>query len=333
MSMLQRVRARLGRGPSDIAVAEGINLHFACPTCAAARPWHQTARTRARENSVIGTFACIQCHEQIVAKVPLIPGTSQPDRVHAQGEYHVLNELLRRFPQDENYGTLVPLGHVDESGIIITRKFAGRDLKRYVTTSHGEVPKQLLHAAGQWLRKLHDACPRGYANLTPDTDSKAGYLEQTYGCALRGNHEISAIYAQLIQQAATVQATTLRASWSHGDYKPENVLYDGRKCVGIDTRLEHYSVFAYDLASFLNHVMMAGPNPAGRHGQRFYACAREQVIAGYGDINAAEHRTILWAQLYFMLCYWGRYQTRKGLSPVYNHWRILPLLKLLSSQL
>lgn len=333
MSMLQRVHVRLAQGASDIAVAEEINLHFTCPTCGAARHWHQTERTRARENSVIGTFACTQCHEQIVAKVPLIPGTSLPDRIHAQGEYRVLDELLRRFPQDENYGTLVPLGHVDASGIVITRKFAGRDLKQYVVGARGTVPEQLLHAAGRWLRKLHDACPRGYTNLAPDADSKTDYLERTYGRALRGNREVSAIYAHLIQQAAAVQATTLRASWSHGDYKPENVLHDGHKCVGIDTQLEHYSVFAYDLASFLNHVMMAGPNPAGRHGQQFYARAKEQVIAGYGDINAAEHRTILWAQLYFMLCYWGRYQTRKGLSSIYNHWRILPLLKLFNSQL
>ena len=330
MSLLRRVRAQLGQGTPNIAVAEEIDSRFRCPSCDAAQRWKQAGRSQSRDNSIINFFVCKQCNEQIVAKLPLIPGTSLPDKALALREYRTLTQLVLTFPQSEDYGTLVPLGHLDESGLVITRRFNGRNLKWY-GIARGKVSADLPYAAGRWLRKLHDACPRGYTNLAFDTDHKIGYLEKTYASALRRERTASAVYAHLVEQAAVVGATPLRASWSHGDYKPENVLHDGRKCVGIDTQLEHYSVFAYDLASFLNHLLMAGP--ASDHRQHIYAEVKEQVIAGYGDIGPSDHRAILWAQLYFMLCYWGRYQTRRGFSSLYNHWRILPLLRVLSSQL
>lgn len=330
MSLLHRARAQLGRGTSNIAVAEEIHSHFKCPSCDAAQRWQQTGRSQSRENSIISFFVCTQCNEQIVAKLPLITGTSLPDKAQALREYRTLSELALRFPQSEEYGTLIPLGYLDESGLVITRRFNGHNLKWH-GIARGKVSALLPHAAGRWLRKLHDACPRGYTDLAPDTERKIGYLEQTYASAMRRDRTVSAVYAHLVEQAAVVRATPLRASWSHGDYKPENVLYDGRKCVGIDTQLEHYSVFAYDLASFLNHLLMTGP--AGHHRQHIYAELKEQVIAGYGEIGPSDHRAILWAQLYFMLCYLGRYQTRRGFSSLYNHWRILPLLRMLSSQL
>lgn len=331
MTVLHRVRVQLERRASSQMLAAEINSHFRCPSCAATRHWHRLDRAHTRENSAIGFFVCRQCDEQIVVKLPLIPGTSLADKSQAAREYRTLQELALRFPQSEEYGTLVPLGHLD-SGMIVTRRFRGHNLKRQGVTSLGKVTTQSLYAAGRWLRLLHDACPRGYMDLAPDTERKLGYLEETYANALRRDHAASAVYARLTDRAAMVRATPLRGSWSHGDYKPENVLYDGRKCVGMDTQLEHYSVFAYDLASFLNHLLMVGPNPAG-HGHHVHARAREQVLAGYGDISAADQRAIVWAQLYFMLCYWGRYQMRRDPSSMYNRWRTLPLLRMLSSQL
>lgn len=331
MTALHRVRVQLERRAASRMLATEINWHFRCPSCAATRQWHRSGRARTRENSVIGFFVCSQCNEQIVVKLPLIPGTSLPDKTQALREYRTLEDLALRFPQSEQYGTLIPLGHFD-SGMIVTRRFRGQDLKRQGMTSLAKVTTQSLYAAGRWLRLLHDACPRGYTDLAPDTERKLGYLEETYAKALRRDRTASVVYARLTDRAAVVRSTPLRSSWSHGDFKPENVLYDGHKCVGIDTQLEHYSVFAYDLASFLNHLLMMGPDPAG-HGRHVHERAREQVIAGYGDISAAGQRAIVWAQLYFMLCYWGRYQIRRNPSSVYNRWRTLPLLRMLSSQL
>lgn len=331
MTFLHRIRVQLERRASGTTVTAELNSCFRCPSCAATRYWHRLGRVQTRENSVIGFFGCGQCDEQIVAKLPLLPETSLPDKAQALREYRTLEELALRFPQNEEYGTLIPLGHLD-SGIIITRRFGGHNLKRQGMASFGKVSTQSLYAAGHWLRLLHDACPRGYTDLAPDTERKINYLEETYAGVLRRDRTASAVYAHLTDCAAAVRATPLRASWSHGDFKPENVLYDGHKCVGMDTQLEHYSVFAYDLASFLNHLLMMGPNPAG-HGQHAHARAREQVIAGYGDVSATDHRAIVWAQLYFMLCYWGRYQMHRDPSSVYNRWRTLPLLRMLSSQL
>ncbi len=71
------------------------------------------------------------------------------------------------------------------------------------------------------------------------------------------------IFDQLEEEAERVDAFPLRATWSHGDFKPENVLCDGHKYVILDTQLEGSAAFVYDLASFLDHLLLAGQRVRG----------------------------------------------------------------------
>lgn len=117
----------------------------------------------------------------------------------------------------------------------------------------------------------------------------------------------------------------------HGDFKPQNMLYDGTRCTGLDTHWMSVGAPLYDLAPFLNHLWLAGVGRRGSPAGSRYLLAEEAFLRGYG--TAVSMRALRWVQLYFALCYLGGYRQRGRLGVAYASWRIWPLVKRLEGQL
>jgi aminoglycoside phosphotransferase (APT) family kinase protein len=314
-------------------IGQLLNQRFGCPACSASGGWRAGARAMVRHGSTIQMFRCRHCGEEVVVKVPRTVRGFEPGDQQAQKEYRVLRELQTAFPQDDQFGTLVPLGYLelDGSGAIITQKFDGVDMVRYASSLDSGQTRGLFRPAGLLLRKLHDSCPSGSQLQSLGVEDKLDYLAQTYGVELRGDAAMRAVYGKFEEEAARLSALSLRATWGHGDFKPENILCDGHKYIILDTQLGYYGAFVYDLASFLNHLLIASHRsrrPALRHR---YDQAREEFLAGYGAINDYEQAALRWSQLYFMLCSWGRYRRRSRLSAIFANWSIRPLAQKLAA--
>lgn len=316
-------------------ISRFLNQRFDCPKCHVSGNWGATARAMVREASTIQGFRCRSCAEEIVVKVPRSTSSSADDGQLAQKEYRVLYELQRTFPQDDQLGTLEPLGYLelDGYGVMITKKFEGVDLFRYASKLTGDRVGGLFRPAGRLLRKLHDSCPSGYKPQLLGVDGKVEYLAQTYGAELRSDPATRVICDQFEKAGARIATLPLRATWSHGDFKPENVLCDGHKYIVLDTELGVCGAFVYDLASFLAHLLLASYNSKRSGLWHRYAQAEEEFLDGYGGVNQPELAALRWAQLYFMLCYWGRYRQRGPFSRIYANWRIRPLIQKLAAQL
>ncbi len=319
----------------NVNLSRLLNQRFECPGCHASDNWSAITRSMVRQTSTIQGFRCRRCREGIVAKVPRTVAGFEIGRQLAQTEYQVLCELQRAFPQDNQFGTLIPLGYMefDEYGVMITRKFDGVDLVRHAFRLNTVRAQGLFRPAGHLLRKLHDSCPRGYQSQSLGVADKVAYLTERYGNELRGDPATRIMLDQLDEDAARISGFRLRATWGHGDFKSENILYDGHKYLILDTQLKGYVACVYDLASFLDHLLLAGQGVRGAGIRHHYQLAEEAFLAGYGDVDQHELAALRWAQLYFMLCYWGRYRQRGGLSGIYANWRIRPLAQTLAAQL
>lgn len=300
---------------------------LACPECHRHTTWSTTSKARSRQNSVIHWLQCTNCHQGIVAKLPLLPGSSLGDARRAELEYQTLLQLQALFPQSDGYGTLCPVACLDESGILVTRRFGGHNLTRRLRQSHQSLVPECCRQAGIWLRMLHDACPRGYDKQPLGVDDRVIYLQSTYGSPLSREPVARTAYETLIEAGNALKGSIFRATWGHGDFKPENLLFDGRKYVGIDTLLECRSAVMYDLASFLNHLLLAGRTMRHRYLRKSVGQIEEQFFSGYGNLDREDLHAIRWLQLYFMLCYWARSQGRDRLRAMYGSWQILPLLR------
>lgn len=313
-----------------VDIAMSLNQDFPCPNCKTHANWRSAGRAAVRANSTLYQFRCKHCGERVVAKLaPLGSG-----RHDLEKEFRMLRKLQEIFPSDGAQGVLAAEGFLEigNQAAMVTRLFRGKDPIRYARSATLEDVGRMFHSAGALLRSLHDRCPDGYQVRKLDVRLKLAYLEETYGRILLRNSKTKRAFTRLRESADAVGLPPLRVSWTHGDFKPENVLYDGRRIILLDTKLDIRGAVVYDLASFLNHVQIAACNPRSgslRNNNRLVEAA---FLSGYGALGAAEIAALHWARLYFMLCYFGAHRKRGFLSTIYANWRLAPLSQQLAMQ-
>jgi hypothetical protein len=251
---------------------------------------------------------------------------------HLRREYETLGALQRQFPSDKSYGTLEPLGYLEFSGsvILVTRLFQGDDLIHYMKTLDASGIADACRAAGGWLHRLHESGNCGMEMKGLGVADRLSYLTETYGAILCGNAALKAAYHCLEREGSQIDELTFRAVRLHGDFKPENMLCDGTRYVGLDVQWRTTGSPVYDLAPFLNHLWLARRR-LGLRDERHYARVETGFLAGYkavGDI-----RILRWLQLYFSLCQLGGYYQRGRLAAGYASWKVWPLARKLVGQL
>jgi Ser/Thr protein kinase RdoA (MazF antagonist) len=236
------------------------------------------------------------------------------------------------FPQDEHFGTLVALGYLEASGrgVLITRHFHGADLSRHLRLLDEAGVQDACHAAGRWLRKLHGSDASCEQATGMGWADKLDYLTVTYGESLRRDREALAACQCLAEVGPRLGTRKSRPVRLHGDFKPQNMLCDGTRYIGLDIQWRSLGPAIYDLAPFLNHLWLDG-HTFGTPNDHSYPARESAFLAGYGceDNVCAVH----WAQLYFALCYLGRYRRQGYLTAAYARWRIGPLVRKLVTQL
>jgi hypothetical protein len=317
---------------TKVYIRQVLNGRFDCMRCHTSHDWVPTARAAVRQYSSIHRLRCASCGEQIVVKV--VGGKYSPKAalVHAHKEYEALCTLQSAFPQDEQYGTLVPLGHFEYAGcgIVVTRLAPGDDLMHHVRSLDATKAQAAWRSAGVWLKKLHDSDLQDREKHL-GAEEKISHLTDRYGSVLRGDPVTGAAYDLFAEQGSYVDAVAVHAVRQHGDFKPDNMLCDGTRYVGLDIRWRCIGAAVYDLAPFLNHLWLDVGVAAGLRGRRHYDVAESAFLSGYGD--AGGMRALRWVQLYFALCYMGGYRLRGRLAAVYAGWKVGPLVRKLSTQL
>jgi aminoglycoside phosphotransferase (APT) family kinase protein len=316
-------------------VADTLNQRVDCPECGSRAPWESAGRANSRENATLYRFRCSCCQEQIFAKVRHLSSEPDPDNRELEMEHRALLAMEAIFPAHGSYGALTPIDYIRFDGceVLVTRRFAGDDLHRCARrTSASELPKMFL-SAGVLLRKLHDASPDATSFRSLDAERKLRHLSQSYGEQLLATPIMFDAFMQLRGDASRIARTKVAWAWAHGDFKPENVLYDGRKIVVFDTKLSTRGACVYDIASFLNHVRLSGRTLGGCKVARHYRQIEAEFLAGYGVMNSAQIAVLRWAQLYFMLCYYGRYARRGKVAELYARYLIGPLVQDLAKKL
>ncbi|NMW22868.1 phosphotransferase family protein [Rhodanobacter soli] len=306
----------------EVDVVRLLNVRFDCTRCHASGSWVRVARSLRRQNSVIHRMRCVCCSERIVAKVGRGAGLRDDVLAQSRREYEVLCALHRKFPQDERYGTLVPLDYLESAGngIVITRYFCGDDLARRLRSLDVSGRREACRSAGIWLRKLHESGDSGMQTGGLGVADKLDYLASTYGDVLDADAKTRKARELLAQEAARAEMVALHSVRLHGDFKPQNMLCDGTKYVGLDIHWGNVGAAVYDIAPFLSHLRLAGRARA----DRLCELAEAEFMAGYG--GSVPVCALRWAQLYFVLCYLGGYRAHGRLAAIYAHLRVRPLV-------
>jgi hypothetical protein len=243
-----------------------------------------------------------------------------------------LCELHAKFPQDERFGTVVPLGHLEYAGhgILITRFAPGEDLGHYLRTLGAAGVRAACRSSGMWLKKLHQSDVQNERKYLGAAD-KVSFLADTYGAVLRRDPKTGAAFELLVREGPKIDAVTVIAVRQHGDFKPDNMLCNGTRYVGLDIPWQYTGAAIYDVAPFLNHLWLEGRVATASRRLRLYDLAESAFLSGYGDIG--EMHALRWVQLYFALCYMGACRQRGRLVAGYASRKGWPMVRRLAAQL
>jgi Ser/Thr protein kinase RdoA (MazF antagonist) len=250
-----------------------------------------------------------------------------------QNEYATLCTLRSVFWDGEGVGILEPLGYMEVAGrgILVTQWLMGTDLVRYARGSETGGLEQAFRLAGTWLHKLHDADNEERPLRALGVAEKIEDLSRTYGAVLRTQPRTRSACELLAGVGRSLEGLAVRSVRIHGDFKPQNMLYDDTRCVGLDIHWKIIASAIYDLAPFLNHLWLAGVGKHGLPANTRYLQAEAAFLAGYGE--TVPMRALRWAQLYFALCHLGSYRQRGRFGMAYANWKIWPLIQRLEGQL
>ncbi|HET8635446.1 MAG TPA: aminoglycoside phosphotransferase family protein [Acidobacteriaceae bacterium] len=319
---------------SVAGVDSEVNKHLECIGCGATGIWRRTGRPRVRSNSVLQRFRCKRCGEQIVVKLARA-NHAAAENEGIRREYQALCRLQRLLALDNGLGVLTPLACMEVGGraIMVTRWFEGEDAIRRARSMDSTELAMVYRSAGTLLRRLHDSNAEHDLAGPLDVDSKIAYLMQRYGTCLEKSRAAARALNVLRELAPGVATAKLRWSRTHGDFKPENILCDARTVVILDTTLGVRGAIVYDMASFLDHVLLAGCAFGNRRIRSDFALLERAFLTGYGALEPGSMTALRWAQLYFMLCYFGRYRSDGVFSAIYADRRVAPLLARLTMDL
>ena len=213
-----------------------VNSHLPCPQCHAAGTWAEAVRPKRRQNSTLHQLRCRQCGNRVAAKVSGGTQWREDHREQLENEYATLCSLSDAFSREEGGGVLQPLGYMESAGhgILVTQWFAGADLARSARRLDPDALEQSFRLAGSWLLQLHGADNKQRPGLQLGVAQKIKHLSQTYGEVLRTSPRAQEAFKLLATTGGGLEALTTRAVRIHGDFKPQNMLYDGTRCVGLD---------------------------------------------------------------------------------------------------
>lgn len=309
-------------------VGSEVNKHVECPGCGASGSWRRSGRPKMRSNSVLQRFRCARCGGQVAVKLARSDEAAAENSEGIKREYQAIQKLQKVLAVEKGLGTLAPLACLETGGraIMVTRWFEGEDAIRCARSMDSAGLAVVYQSAGTLLRKLHDANANAGLRAPLDIEPKVAYLLERYGPRLEKSR--AAAHALDVLRGSAPQVATAELQWSrtHGDFKPENILCDGHTVVILDTTLGVRGAVVYDIASFLDHVLLAGEAFGNREIRDHYARLERALLAGYGSLNPGEMAALRWAQLYFMLCYFGRHRSGGIFSAIYADCRIAPLL-------
>lgn len=309
-------------------VAE-LNQRFQCPACKRQGAWRSAGSARRRANSTIHWLACGKCGLQVVAKEAC---TGSPN---LRREFDTLDTLHRVLSGGETYRTVTPFAclELESCMVLVVERIRGADLHAYVRRHRSAKAARAMRAAGTLLKALHAADPNPDRLRFLDVGDKLEYLSEEYGLALRHSRTGSAAIAVMTASAGTVCRPLLPYVWSHTDYKPANLVYDGERVATFDTHMINSASYVYDLAYFLTHLGVAVRTSSLRYQYGSLERLETAFVAGYGRVDPAHQPALDWARLYSALCQLGSYSRRGRIMRAYGDWLLRPQIQTLVERL
>ena len=246
-------------------------------------------------------------------------------------EFDALRTVEARLAEvgDPGFQAVRALGILPESTALVMEAFDGKPLHRFLVRmpfrSHPALrPAALVHAAGRWLRILHETPPSGQIErqgtrqeiidafgafgsyLASETD--ASHLETVIEAGVEAAHQLPDPLPTVI---------------THGDFAPRNILVDGSGRLAVIDLLARWQAPPFeDLAGFLVALQTSRANAATRGlvFGRTIANLEPPFLSGYYGSEPVPRTAIRVYELLLVLDKWAaranRNRTLRGVGRI-----------------
>lgn len=288
-----------------------INRQFPCPTCGEASEWRTFQPQRSRDNSNTLHAECRRCHTRVFVKQCLSPSARRPDSRRAQREFDALSivskHINRNGPSGRRFSVASPLGLLGADAIVIQEYIDAVPLADAMRGADAARRTALVGGAAEWLKSFHAAKPSAAGPV--NACAKLATVEQQWRPARKP--DVMAALDALADSADTLNHSKLTRSWLHADFKADNLLVAGDRFFGVEPHAGFVNVVAYDLAPFLNNLLLGSQEFRQRSYRSDFERLEMHFVNTYWERpDPCERYSLAWLRLYHFLSMW--HTARRG---------------------
>lgn len=245
---------------------------------------------------------CSHCdHKLFLKKINTTPQVNDSSH-EAQEQFDTLLKVYKSFPSSDCFSTLFPI-HINRNTSCITTKFVtGTTLDNLLINNRSSTIKDTLFLTGKWLRLLHQA---GNHTEIPNAIEEKRLVIQKKWSEYNLPKTIEKSLASLNCSAPLLNTKKCTGYWLHGDFTPNNILFDGQRLTGIDIGWRSKGISEMDLAPFLNHLEFICNSFRGRHIKKLFPVLKAAFLSGYFGKDEHDELLLNWYRLFFLLSYWA----------------------------
>ena len=229
-----------------------------------------------------------------------------------------------------------PYALFKNQAIVVLEWVPGRSLGQIMLALRTSAPKasELASQAGRWLSAFHHL---GRKPARPmDAEQKRPIVESMYGWQGAQNPAFRRSVDSLLAALPEAASTTVEHSWTHGDFKMDNLLVEAECLTGIDVHLRHNNAVVYDLGSFLNHMELSCLDPRNPWRMDDRDRLATHFLEGYCEQSSRPPVSALtWCRMFQLLCNWNSVLERSAgvMRRTLLHWAFASTAARLRQQL
>lgn len=255
----------------------------------------------------------------------LLPGRGPEVENEAARVFEIAEIAYRRFPSHPEFGVAAPWHRA--GGLLMFAHVDGRSPMHTLRHATPDEAAALATRLGRWLALFHGA---GERYQSPDEDDlRKRSWTLTARWSRMGRVPRAASHGLQILARVGPPRTGRGFVWQHGDAKPDNFLFNGRKLVGIDIDGRSWNVPENDLSQLDVQMRIGSLSRLGGIDSTRTRRLCDGLAAGYAAQAPLDLSTLQAYRWLYLLSFWASWRSAGAIA----RWRWDPAFARLAATL
>jgi len=254
----------------------------------------------------------------LAVKICLVPETDRASADAARDQTAVAIRARDAMGTDGAFSVPETFRWLADEGMVVSEWIEGASATTCLLDRRVSWPEKIdaVGRCGAWLRRFHDSrrLDAGPIDLDRMLGQVDGMIEAVP--ARRRPAVLRAAVAALHDRSATLRDLALPRSWTHGDFKADNLLLAGDRTYGLDLNALYDNVVLLDICQFVTHLDLLAHSPRGWRLFRRRGALIAAFLEGYGgDPDLLPRRALAWFRLQVAVRQWLARLSAEDRSP------------------